>query len=218
MTRQFMDGVAAFMLKSRQDELMPLVVSLHLPLVSKMRSKSMAIVDGAYIAAAAAAAAGSGDEDTAPSGPGTLSPSASAREPLELIAKREVLTRLLNAEAEEAVLLPLQDRLFKLMRKSQSAPEVAELQRKLATAATRTQAFFQIPAEHQSSTDYMAAVSELQSLPKCVLPSEKLAALLRSVKAIYSTYSFERNAIAQEADEQATYVLGADEFLPVSCS
>lgn len=75
-----------------------------------------------------------------------------------------MLTRLLNAEAEEPVLLPLQDWLFKLMRESQTAPEVAKLRSKLATSATRMQTF-QIPAEHQSSTDYMAAVIGLQSLP-----------------------------------------------------
>ena len=86
------------------------------------------------------------------------------------------------------------------------------------------QSFFEIPIGCESPSRWSAAALEMAGVSAAVMPTDKLAALLRAAKVIYGTYFAEKEIrkkrlikktpkgekLPKMADE-----LGADEFLPI---
>lgn len=91
------------------------------------------------------------------------------------------------------------------------------------------QAFFGIPSNFNSPSQWSAAALEMSGISSANMPTDKLAALLRAAKVIYGTFKAERIAIAEaikrkkskqlESDQKKMKLppedLGADEFLPI---
>lgn len=86
------------------------------------------------------------------------------------------------------------------------------------------QSFFEIPKGCESPSRWSAAALEMAGISSAVMPTDKLAALLRAAKVIYGTFAAEKELrvkllkkrtpkgekLPKIADE-----LGADEFLPI---
>ena len=54
------------------------------------------------------------------------------------------------------------------------------------------QSFFEIPKGCESPSRWSAAALEMAGISSAVMPTDKLAALLRAAKVIYGTYSAEK--------------------------
>jgi hypothetical protein len=86
------------------------------------------------------------------------------------------------------------------------------------------QSFFEIPIGCESPSRWSAATLEMAGVSSAVMPTDKLAALLRAAKVIYGTHAAEKEArkkALRKSTPKGTKVpkmadeLGADEFLPI---
>ncbi len=79
------------------------------------------------------------------------------------------------------------------------------LAKKMQLLKNKSQSYFDIPVDMQSATNWSQAVLELSSIEVVRTPNEKLAALLASAKAIYSSHNAEKKKLLKNGKWTKTH-------------
>jgi len=74
----------------------------------------------------------------------------------------------------------------------------------------KSQAFFGIPADIESSSGWSASRLEIRQITQAETPSSKLAVILTTAKSVFSTANYEQSVVKKKS-----CVLSADDFLPI---
>lgn len=113
---------------------------------------------------------------------------------------------------EEAIIVPLQETIRRLLSSEIDRQEEILLVQKMEYMSNFPQDFFHIPTKLQSKKKWGEAVSILSKIGEKVLPSQKLDTLLLSVRGIYVEHmcrSKEEGVVPEP--------LTGDDFLPIFC-
>ncbi|ETO26643.1 vacuolar sorting protein 9 domain-containing protein [Reticulomyxa filosa] len=138
----------------------------------------------------------------------------------ELANKVDTLfNELLELAIEETVLQPKIDELTRICE-NQTGTETEKLQLKVMRLTKYPQSFFGIKTELESAENWGTAVYELSLVKGCVLPSEKIRAIVNTVKAVHISFEREQTEKAKQRkviDEKKSediYITG-DDILPI---
>eukprot|EP00026_Physarum_polycephalum_P007117 Phypoly_transcript_07171.p1 GENE.Phypoly_transcript_07171~~Phypoly_transcript_07171.p1 ORF type:complete len:246 (+),score=37.32 Phypoly_transcript_07171:712-1449(+) len=125
------------------------------------------------------------------------------------LTPEQTMAFIVERSLEQAVVGRLHKQLFGTVT---SMYKISDEQLSLVTAQLRSknQAFFGIPVDIESSSGWSASRLEFRQLTQADTPSNKLAVILAAAKSVFTTANYEQSIIKKK-----TYVLSADDFLPI---
>lgn len=109
---------------------------------------------------------------------------------------------------ERMTFIPLQDVIYNLLESTISPQELEAFEHQRWHLGAQTQAFFEIPDSHTSSSQWKTAIALLNTVDNYSLPCEKSSVLLEVAKCIYETH-------AHEHTQESVAMMAADDFLPI---
>lgn len=112
---------------------------------------------------------------------------------------------------ERMTFIPLQGVLYNLLESTISSQELECFEYQRRYLGAQSQAFFEIPDSHASSSQWKTAISLLNTVDNYSLPCEKSAVLLEVAKCIYETHALEHETQGQSV----AAMMAADDFLPI---
>ncbi|GAB9476151.1 hypothetical protein Gpo141_00013221, partial [Globisporangium polare] len=109
---------------------------------------------------------------------------------------------------ERMTFIPLQEVIYNLLESTIPPQELEAFECQRQHLGALSQAFFEIPESHTSSSQWKTAIALLNTVDNYSLPCEKSSVLLEVAKCIYETH-------AHEHTQGGVAMMAADDFLPI---